>query len=641
MRNLVDLSMSDVTFTLDRLSRIAQQGTAGQPLTKVKQVTDRAKDPAATMRNVLTGSTSLDEYAGWKEANRSFETILSYGVKAVTSVFEGAIKPFSQTFFGSKKAITHEEMMKIDYQKISIELKNRGIVNPWEQYDTITAQNLYNVSKLEDSPDLSKRIVYAGNALAATVALRIGELAQPLVNMMSLPILTHLAAANKMPESFMGVQKGTFKVSPVQIMYEGARAANSQHWKHLDEKWKAAGFYDPMVSEVNDTLHKSRALDKGAIAATERALNSSIVNMLSKPSDWSEGFVRRQTMFTGAVLAKRLYPELSDAGITIFARDFMDKAVGNFHAPQRPVLFQGTMGVALGLFQTYALTFGQSMYRHLELKNYKELGKAALLQSAIFGTGSLPGFTAVSHMIGEHFSDDHVDLETGLFRAVPDSMAESIMYGLPSQLGVGTHTRGDANFRIPGLSSDGIVAINFAKQAVDSAMHVVGAVSEMDRNVPQAFAEALSLQSMSRPLARGAELAMGYSITEKGNTVSTPEEVWTFAGVAARVLGTRPLEELKLRSAIHLNTYYGALDYENRQSLMKDIKTKIRGGTLTEEDIAEASLAYLERGGTPTGWRSAIAKALGTENTDGKEELAHKLRPNSPLMYMVDSLDGY
>lgn len=641
MRNLVELTMSDVTFTLDRLSRLAQQGNAGMPLTKVKQVVERAKDPAATMRNVLTGSTSLDEYSGWKEANRSFETILSYGVKAVNTVFEGALKPLTSTFFGKAKPVSPEDMRKLDYQKISEELKNRGIVNPWEIYDTDTAEKLYQQSKLADSPDISKRIVYAGNALAATVALRVGELAQPLVNIMSLPILTHLAAANKMPEHFLGVKKGTAKVTPVQVMFEGARAANSTHWKRFDKMWEEAGYYDAMVSEVNTTLQMSRSLDRGAIAATERALDSSIVKIFSTASDWSESFVRRQTMFTGAVLAKRLYPELDDAGVTIFARDFMDKAVGNFHAPQRPTVFQGTMGVALGLFQTYALTFGQSLYRHLELKNYKELGIAALLQSSIFGTGSLPGFMAVSRLIGEHFSDDHVDLETGTFRALPDPMAEAILYGLPSQLGVGTHTRGDANFRIPSLTTDGIVALNFSKQAMTSIMQVADAVGSADKSVPQAFAEALSLQSMSRPLARGAELAMGYSITQKGNTVSTPEEVWTFAGIAARVLGTRPMEELKLRNAIHLNTYYGAVDYENRQSLMSDIKTKIRAGVLTEEDIAQASLKYLERGGTPTGWRAAIAKALGTTETDGKEELVHKLRPDSPLMYMVNSLDGY
>lgn len=641
MRNLVDVSMSDTMFTLDRMSKINQWGFEGQPLSKVARTTKGPKDPAASLKNILTASGGLNEYTSWKDTSNTFETALSYGVNAVSNAWKTATAPLSKGFFGQNKALTTEAMAKMDYQALVQDMAQRGITNPWEGFDAATAADMYRVARLQDSPDISKRVIYAGNALAATIALRVGELAQPLVNIMSLPILTHLAAAQKMPDTFMGAQKGTAKVGAVQIMYEGARAANSKHWEALGKKWEAAGYFTPMISEANQTLYHSRALDKGAIASTERMLNSSMIEILSKPADWSEAFVRRQTMFTGAVLAKRMYPDLSDTGITIFARDFMDKAVGNFHAPQRPVFFQGTLGVALGLFQTYSLTLGQSMYRHLELKNYKELGKAALLQSSLFGTSSLPGFQAVSNMIGEHFSDDHVDLETGSFRALQDNVAETILYGLPSQLGVGTHTRGDANFRIPGITGDSVVAINFAKQFTQSVQQMADAVGNADKSIPQAFAEALSMQALSRPLARGAEIAMGYSVTREGNTVQTPEEVWTIAGIMARAIGTRPLEETKLRNAMHLNSYYGSIDFDRRQSLMSELKTRIRAGTLDDEDVAAASLKYLSTGGTPTGWRSAYARALASEDTDGKEMLADKLRPDSPLNYMINSLDGY
>lgn len=640
-RNLVEITMSDTTFTLDRMSKINQWGFEGQPLSKVAKAIKQPKDPAESLKNLLTGSTSVAEYTHWKDFNTSFETGLSFAINGMTKAWDTATAPLKKTFFGGKKELTPEALAKLDYQKLVIDMKNRGITNPWEKLDEATAVERYSVARLEDAPDISKRIVYAGNALAATVALRIGEVAQPLVNIMSLPILTHLAAAQNMPATFMGVQKGTAKVGTVQIMYEGMRASNSPQWVALGKKWEAAGYFDQMVSEANDTLHMSRSLDKGAIAATERALDSNLVRILSKGADFSETLVRRQTMFTGAVLAKRLYPELDDTGVTIFARDFMDKAVGNFHAPQRPVLFQGTLGVALGLFQTYSLTLAQSMYRHLELKNFKELATGALLQSTIFGTSSMPGFAAVSNMIGTHFSEDHVDLETGTFRAVQDNMAEMILYGLPSQLGVGTHTRGDANFRIPGLTGDSVVAINFAKQFTQSVQQMADAVGNADKSIPQAFAEALSMQALSRPLARGAEALMGYSVTREGNTVQTPEEVWTLSGIIARAIGTRPLEEIKLRNAMHMNSFYGSLDYDRRQELMKEIKTRIRAGTLNESDVAEASLKYLATGGTPTGWRSAYARALGSEQTDGKEVLLDKLRPDSPLNYMINSLDGY
>lgn len=635
MRLLADLTMHDITHELNIMSQVNRYGFDTQPLTAVSRVAQAPKDAAAKMKNLLLGDSNLGEYEGWKSVNTSFETGLSFASNAVSSAWETATGSLRKTFLGGKKALTSESLSKMDYEKFSIELEKAGVVNPWAVFDKEAAK-MFGLSSLSDSPDTSKRIVFASNALAATMMLKVGELAQPLVNIMSLPILTALASANKMPATFMGIQKGTAKANIVQVMYDGARAANDPTFKSLGKMWEEAGYFTPLISEANETLRAARSMQRGAIATIESALDSRMVNLMSKPADWSEGFVRRQTMYTGAALAKRLYPELDDFGVTVFARDFMDKAVGNFHAAQRPVFFQGTLGVALGLFQTYSLTLAQSMYRHMELKNYKTLGAAMLTQSGIFGVGSLPGFHAVSNAIGNHFSDSNVDLVTGTYRAVGDEAAQTILYGLPSLAGVGTHTRGDANFRIPGLSGDNVVAVNFAKQAAQAIGTVAHSFGE-GSNAKQAFLEALSLQSMSRPLARGAELANGYSITRAGNTVQTPEEVWTTQGVMARILGTRPVSEIKLREMDVMNRYYGAIDRDNRQEVIKSIRTALRDSDLSDAKVSKAMEKYFRNNGTPTGWKSAVNTAIGKTETSGKEIFADKLRPDSPLQFMADN----
>jgi len=166
--------------------------------------------------------------------------------------------------------VSSEALNKLDYEVMANQLKERGITNPWQQFDDAAATQ-FGLSRMDDHPDISKRLVYAGSALASTVMLRLGDLAQPLVNMISLPILTHLAAAQKMPEHFMGVQLGTVRgVTAPQVMYEGFRASNSPTWATLGKQWEDAGYFSPMISEINKTLHMTRALDKGAIAATER-----------------------------------------------------------------------------------------------------------------------------------------------------------------------------------------------------------------------------------------------------------------------------------------------------------------------------------------------------------------------------------
>lgn len=636
MRKLADLTMYDTMHELDMMSKLNRYSFDNQPLTAVKRIASAPRDAAANMKNLLLGDSNLGNYEGWKSANTSFETGLSMASNIVSKVWDSATLPLRKTFLGGKKELTTDSMQKMNYETFAKELESKGIVNPWSAFDKEAAR-MFGLSKLEDSPDTSKRIIFASNSLAATAALRFGELAQPLVNMMSLPVLSSLAIANKMPETFLGVSKGTTKVPPVQIMYEGIRAMNDPTFAHFGKMWEQQGYFTPFVSEVNATLGTARSFDRGMIQSIEQGLDSSFVKMMSKPADYAESLSRKVTMYTGMVLAKRLYPELDDLGVTIFARDFMDKAVGNFHAAQRPVFFQGTLGVALGLFQTYSLTLGQNIYRHLELKNYKALGVAALTQSGIFGAGSMPGFGAVSNMIGNHFSDNNVDLVTGTYRAVGDSTAQSILYGLPSLAGIGTNTRGDANFRIPGLTGDNIVALNFAKQAATSIGQIAGSLGQ-GNNVGQAFMEALSLQSMSRPIARGAELASGYSITKAGNTVQTPAEVWTTTGIMARVLSTRPIAEIKLREADQLNRYYGAADRDNRNAVVNKLQTAIRNDTFSDMDFSKAAETYFRHGGSPTGWKAAINTIQHTTDTSGREIFAEKLKPNNPLNFMISNL---
>jgi hypothetical protein len=244
-------------------------------------------------------------------------------------------------------------------------------------------------------------------------------------------------------------------------------------------------------------------------------------------------------------------------------------------------------------------------------------------------------------MIGEHFSDEHVDLTTGTYRALGDKAASFVLYGLPSNLGPSLYTRGDVSIRPPNVLGglQNTVAVSAASQMMDMLGTFQGAMAQDSSSMGRAFMQALSMQSLSRPIARGAELATGYSVTKKGNTVQVPEEVWTTTGIMSRVLGTRPLEESKLREAMHLNTFYNSADSENRNKLLDQLRTAIRGGEVNDETLAKISGDYLRRGGTPTGWRSAYSKAIAHTEEDGKGPLLEKLGPKSPLNYMINNLD--
>lgn len=628
VRQLSELTLHDITDILDRMSAFNQGATKNQPLSSIKAALFKPKDAAKEMKNILLGSDAVSNIPAWKSMNQSFETGLGFAIQGFNTIWKTVAKPL-----GPKGAV------KIDYEKMDALLQERGIINPYQIFDD-AASDIFEVAKLTESKNSSKRLIYASNGLAAMAALRFGELAQPLVNAMSLPILSTSAIAGKLPESFLGVQKGTAKINPVAAMYEGMRAANSKlpQWKELDAIWAKQGYYEPFVSEASSVLSQARRFEPGGLAKAEAALESNLVKWASWTADKSESLVRRQSLFTGAVIAKRLYPELNNAGVTIFARHFMDQAIGNYHAAQRPTMFQGSLGVAMGLFQTYMLTMAQSIYRHLELKDYKALGKMMLTQTTIFGTGSLPGFSPISKMIGEHFSDEHTDLTTGTFKALGDPMASLVLYGLPSSIGPAFYSRGELQPRVPMKPGD-MPSVNMAGQVISSFMQIKDALSRDYPDMGRAFGEALSMQSISRPLARGAELVTGYSVTRQGNTIAVPEEVWATQSVIARIIGTRPLEEAKLRDAIYLDRFYKSMDHDARQEVTEELKTAIRSNSLSDEKLSNLAEEYM-RTGTSQGWRSALNTAIAQTEVSGREALLKKLRPDSPLNFMIDSLDG-
>ena len=257
------------------------------------------------------------------------------------------------------------------------------------------------------------RLVNGGNALAATLALRFMELAQPLVNMMSLPILTTSTIARTIKSQQVANSRELLKASPLSVMMNGVRRAHSDlpENKAFLKMFKEEGLLDPIISEADEVMKLSRIGSGGVVGTVERALDSTFVRVLSKPSEISETMVRKYSLMSGVELGRRLYgPNASQRQIALFARDFMKQSIGNYSTSQRPMMFQGTLGAAAGLFQTYMLTSAQSLYRHVELGDYKGVGKVMLAQAGIFGVGSLPGFQTISQAIGEHFSDEHWDL---------------------------------------------------------------------------------------------------------------------------------------------------------------------------------------------------------------------------------------
>ena len=636
IRSMLDVQLSNVMQKMDQLSYLSQQSYRDQPLNLIQKMIQKPKDPGAIMRNTLMGNSNLNQSVFWEKLSDVSGGVSEFGLTTINNLMEPILSK-TKSIFGKGKGASDK-----DYLNLINELKVRGIDNPFEAMDDHLAKEMFHVQSISQAPNMTPRILALSNSLAATSMLKFMELAQPYVNAISLPILTAGAMGRKMERSFMGAAldpKAKFGVAAT--MYNGIRFGGSVEGKALNKLAEEAGLFKSIVSEANEVMSQARSLDKGMITAVEKGLEKVNASILVAPANYSESLVRKLAFQTGAYMAKESYPGISKAGIMTFARDFMDQAIGNYASAQRPVMFQGTLGVAIGLFQTYMLTTAQDIYRLVENRNFKQLGKMMLAQGTIFGARSLPGFSYVSETIGEHFSDQNIDLTTGLYRALPHELADLIIYGLPSNLGPAITTRGEIQPRVPNILGEGINAIpafNLLKQAYQAGDRVASAAFTANASTGRAMLEALSLQSISRPIARMSEMLSGNAITGAGNLVSGPDDVWTWRSAGARAMATRPLEEVKAREAIHLNSFYGSIDREKRQETVKTLRTHIRDNNLNPEIVEKLGNDYM-RTGSPSGWRSAVNTAIAQTQTTSGNTVRNYLKPNSPFFKMIDDLE--
>lgn len=625
--SFMENALYDVTSKLDYMSAYnknlsAKQGAPGFQRA-VKQL--QSKDTARDIKAILTGNSQAgsQEFMGY--INKFTSASMHFGIKSFQGAFN-LVKPLSSN-------------QQIDYEKFTEALKALGIEDPFKVFHEAARAGLYERALNSGYTVTPDRLVNAGNSLSSVLALRFMEIAQPLVNAMSLPILQISTISRAIKAEGIHGSRDILENGQLAIMYNGVRRAQSSlpvNRKFLNY-FEEEGLLTPIVSEVDALIKQTRFGTGGVVGGLEKALDSKFVQLMSTPGDWTDSKLRQISLMTGVELAYRIYgPNVSDTQVKIFARDFLKQTIGNYSTSQRPMMFQGTFGAAMGLFQTYMLTYAQNLYRHIDLKDYKGLGQTMLAQGGIFGAGSLPGFSPISQQIGTHFSDENVDLTTGLYRGLPDPVANVLIYGMPSTLAPSVHTRGDVTPRIPdGFTA--FVAPSMIGQILDSFVDVGQSILQADRNSGQAFMEALSMQSVSRPIARLSELTTGYAVTRAGNQVAGPDEVWSWGGIVARVFSTRTLQEAKAREAIHLDSVYASANSANRRAVLETLRTAIRNGSVDNDMMDNLAYEYM-RTGSPQGFRQAVNQAF-LENESTKLLDLNSRLGNSTLMWMVDDLD--
>lgn len=376
------------------------------------------------------------------------------------------------------------------------------------------------------------------------------------------------------------------------------------------------------------------------------------INFVSKPSDFVEGklqFLAADAGLQIAEAAKEAGHVMAPSDILSLMNTITQKLHGNYTASQRPQLFQGTVGAAVGLFQSYQARLVHRVLDVIDSGDKRMLAEMAALQAGIFGAKSLPGFNAINtHLVAEN-NKDKQDIYSGLFDSTNRSIAEGMLYGVGSSvLGLNLSTRGAVDFRTPNnITEVPSVAIwkgmlgqtaDFIKQANNGA------------DVSANISHAVQHNVFNRPIQQLAAALSGYSTTMSGkeavnindNKFQHPDD-WMphWATQTMRLLGGRPLDEAVYLDTVFRFNNYRLSDREKTLDLGRALMTHMREGKeITPEMQKSYKQDFVNKGGTLTGFNNWYKNQLSNSTTDAGERLRKMVKNSEEARQLSIMLGG-
>lgn len=475
------------------------------------------------------------------------------------------------------------------------------------------------------------------NVALATTTLRL-DFFNSLINMISTPIMigTEMSSIKRMIANDAQVSNKLSELTTIKVPGRDMRVPSTT--KLLADS--VSNYFGPesaaLVQRYKDIgsikgvaqLHRE-VLDDLAfdpLANTNRALSSLHAGIEKAATITGNNFSEEFTRFVSADVMRQLTDPLVSAGKmnvkeqNAFISTFVNRVQGNYVTSQRPVVFQGTTGAAVSLFQTYAFNVLQQLFRHVQSGDKKTLAIFAGLQASAFGLNGLPFFDAANtYILGRGLSNNpnHQDAYSVL-PAFNKELGDWMLYGTASAFPLfsgslpALYSRGDINPRHITILPNSIADV----PAVSASLKLIDTISEFGKNVgggadiTNSMLLALEHQGWNRPLAGFAQVLAGRATTSKGALISAANELETtsmlanfqermvnFGGVA-RILGARPMDESVALGALYREKRYEAMDKARIERLGEVVKTKLYNNSVpTDEEYEDFMLRYARSGG--------------------------------------------
>lgn len=624
----------------------------------LKAIESTVDNPATNLIKMALDIQKTAEYPYWSSVNKMLDEQLSSVFAKVGAVLTDATSP------------QHLEDVSNALRKAGYE----GITN--------ITEGVYNAMNAKVPRGALTSFINKANGLIATFALRLDPMnamnnligSQVLLGTEVNAVVKAIQAGNAdaagelaqlMKISVPG-GKGSI-TSPTKLI---ANAITNYHGrKDLRDFYKRNGFITSITDQYDQTL------DTLAVSASDNvgSLNKKIGDALTTARKFGDKgetltanrFAEEMNRFVAADVMRQITDVAVKAGVMkptealTYINTFVNRTQGNFLASQRPMMFQGPIGQAIGLFQTYQFNLIQQMMRHIGDGQIKNAATMMGLQGTIYGMNGLPGFNAFNtHIIGSAPGNtDNKDLYRAAYNGVGKEAGDWLMYGLgsnwmsifSSDLKNNLYSRGDINPRNLTIIPTDLASIPVVQATSKLVSNAYESMSKMQAggDVWGTFLRAIEQNGVSRPLAGMAQVINGMTspsgkvttLNSKGNIVMSHD--WMNLASGVRVLGAKPLDEAMVNDAMFRFNSYKAADSKKKSILGEAIKVSILSGDAPDsEQMKEFAEYYAKIGGNQQDFAKFYMGAYKNATTSQANQLRDKLS-NPYSQSLQELLGGY
>lgn len=537
----------------------------------------------------------------------------------------------------------------------------KGLI-PWEEAEQIAKDHgiggLYSkeldyfTSNVPRDRNLIKSTLARANTLLSRVVLQF-DFAQALMNIVSTPVLlgTELASIRKLVGQNSELTGMLNELTTVKVPGTGGTKAVPSTMKLLHGAIK--NYFGPNKLELikryteNGDIKGVSMLHHEAIESLSmnpnfKMFSDGVEKVSEKLTKWTANeFAEEFTRFVSADVMRQLTEPLVQAGKmdlktqNAYTSIFTNRVQGNYITSQRPIVFQGVLGGAVSLFQTYQFNLLQQLLRHVGDKNGRAVATMYGLQSGLFGLNGLPMFDAVNqHLIGTAAGNEgHYDVNRFATGLRGKEYGDWLMYGTVSafpawsEKAPALYTRGDINPRhvsilpiTPGDIPAVDATIRFVSNLADTGKNIAGGAP-----IGESLLQGLEHNGLNRPLAGLAQVFMGHSTTSKGSLISANSDFSLIAS-ASRIAGAKPMDEAVALNYLFRQNAYKAADADRINALGERVKKSLIGGKDPSlEDIETWMRDYAASGGRIEAFNSSLIRWMRDANTSTVNSVMKKV----------------